>query len=101
MRRLILRAAARRDLADIVSFIAEASGHVDAGERFADRLVAQCERLALLPGTLGRPRPELLPHPRSFVFGQYLIFFRDEPGVLVSNILTGSRDIDAFFAEGP
>ena len=56
----------------------------------------QCARLASLPGTLGRARPDL----RSFPFGNYVIFFRYRDDVLeVVNVLEGHRDIDAFFSE--
>jgi toxin ParE1/3/4 len=71
------------------------------GERFADRILDRCEQLASVPGTMGRPRPELRPDLRSVSFKGYVIFFRyigDVPEVV--NVLEGHRDIDAYFDEG-
>lgn len=101
MRQLVLLPAAQRDLEDIVAFVTEASGHADIGARVAARLLDQCELLAQLPGTLGRPRPEIVDGLRSFSSRRYLIFFMYVPeSLLVVNILHSSRDIDAIFIEG-
>ncbi|MER2510754.1 MAG: type II toxin-antitoxin system RelE/ParE family toxin [Amaricoccus sp.] len=101
MRRLVYLAAAERDLLSILEYIARESGSLTIGLAFTERLQGQCARLASLPGTLGRARPELRPDLRSFPFGNYVIFFRYRDDVLeVVNVLEGHRDIDAFFSEG-
>jgi toxin ParE1/3/4 len=104
--RLVYRAAARRALAEIAVHIARESGSLAVAENFIDRLTAHCERLATLPGLLGRPRPELGRDYRSLPFGNYVIFLRyaDEDGphshLYVVHILHGARDIDALFGPG-
>ena len=71
VRRLVYLAAAERDLLSILEYIARESGSAAIGLAFTERFQGQCARLASLPGTLGRARPEL----RSFPFGNYVIFF--------------------------
>jgi plasmid stabilization system protein ParE len=64
-------------------------------------LQQQCGKLASLPGTLGRARPDLLPDIRSFPYRGYVIFFRYESDTLeVVNVLEGHRDFESLFAEG-
>jgi plasmid stabilization system protein ParE len=99
VRRLRMRPSAARDLQEILDYIADAAGETVA-RRFTAMLEAQCHKLATLPGTLGRPRPELRPDIRSFPFRGYVIFFRYVEDVFeVVNILEGHRDMDAFFAD--
>ena len=91
--RLVYLAAAQRDLLSILEYIARESGSAAIGVAFTDRLQTQCARLASLPGTLGRARPELRPDLRSSAFGNYVIFFRYRGDVLeVVNILEGHRE---------
>jgi len=103
--RLVFRAAALRDLADIASYIERESGSQAAAVAFVDKLIAQCERGAALPVLIGRPRPELRPGYRSLTFGNYVIFLRysDESGsrshLYIVNIIHGRRDLDAYFSE--
>ena len=98
MRQLVYLAAARRDLADILEYITRESGSLTVGRGFVDLLRMQCRKLASLPVTLGRPRPELRPDIRSFPFKGYLIFFRyNGDRFEVVNVLEGHRDIDAYF----
>lgn len=100
MRRLRYLPAARRDLLDILTFIARQSGSLSLAQDFVVRLRRQCRHLADLPGTLGRARPELRPDIRSFPFGNYVIFFRYLDGVFeVVNILEGHRDIEQYIPE--
>jgi toxin ParE1/3/4 len=101
--RLVLTPAAEADLIEIAGYIENASGSVDAPERFMDRLLTKCEELASLPSRMGRQRPELLLGLRSTAFGNYVIFFRyadtseaDEIFEVV-NILERHRDIEAYF----
>jgi plasmid stabilization system protein ParE len=99
--RLRILDSARNDIAQIFAFIEQSSGSSVIAESFARQLTDQCQRLAELSGTLGRPRPELRRDIRSTPFKNYLIFFRYVGDVLeVVNILEGHRDIDAFFGDG-
>lgn len=98
MRRLKYLAAAQRDLVEILTFITQQSGSLDTGRRFVARLRGQCRRLAELPGTLGRARPELRQDIRSFPCQGYLIFFRYQDDALeIISILEGHRDIENHF----
>ena len=100
MRRLRVLPSAQADLLDILDYVARQSGSVAIGRRFVAALRAQCRHLAGLPGTLGRPRPELRSEIRSFPFRGYVIFFRYINEVFeVVNILEGHRDFDHHFAD--
>lgn len=102
MRRLDLLDTALADLISIARYISKTSRNRAIGRRFADELRGKCGQLASLPGTLGRPRPEIRPDLRSFPYKGYIIFFRYLPEVFeVVNILEGHRDIAAYFTEGP
>ena len=100
MRRLRILNSARRDIAHIYAYIEERSGDATIAERFARQLNEQCRRLAQLPGTLGRARPELRPDIRSAPFKSYIIFFRYVGADVfeVVRIIEGHRDLDALFA---
>lgn len=104
--RLVYRTAARRDIAEIAAHIERESASRVVAENFIDRLTAYCERLATLPGLLGRARPEFGGDWRSIAFGNYVIFLRyaDEDGprshLYVVHVVHGARDTDAFFAPG-
>jgi toxin ParE1/3/4 len=99
--RLVYLASARRDFADILEYITKQSGSLSTARRFVNLLRMQCGRLASLPGTLGRPRPELRPDVRSFAFKGYVIFFRYEANTFeVVNVLEGHRDIQTHFQDG-
>lgn len=86
MLRLVFTHAARANLVEIADYIENASGSSAAAERFADALITRCEHLAELSGTLGRPRPELLPNLRSTPHGSYVIFFATSMTRLKSSI---------------
>ena len=95
MRRLIYLAAAERDLVSILEHITRESGSLAIGRGFTDQLQAHCAKLASLPGTLGRPRPELRADIRSSAYKGYVVFFRyREDALEVVNILEGHRDIE-------
>nr|WP_281261252.1 type II toxin-antitoxin system RelE/ParE family toxin [Bosea psychrotolerans] len=65
---------------------------------FVSSLRIQCEKIATLPGTIGRTRSELRSDLRSFAFKGYVILFRYvEDTVEVVNILERHRDIAAEF----
>jgi len=107
MARLVYRAAALRDLADIASYIERESGNRAVAESFVERLTNFCEHIASLPAAMGRPRPELRRDYHSITYGSYVIFIRyaDEDGprshLYVGNIVHGRRDIDAYFVDHP
>ena len=95
MRRLIYLAAAERDLVSILEYITRESGSLAIGRGFTDQLQAHCAKLASLPGTLGRARPELRADIRSSVYKGYVVFFRyREDALEVVDILEGHRDVE-------
>jgi toxin ParE1/3/4 len=98
VRRRVYLASARRDIGDILEYVTRESGSLAIGRGFVDLLRMQCRKLASLPGTLGRSRPELRPDIRSFPFKGYVIFFRYVDGLFeVVNVLEGHRDIIGYF----
>ena len=98
MRRAAFLASVEQDLLTIFTYIAEASDSIATGDRFVRQLREHCHKLASLPGTLGRARPELLPGIRSIPYKGYVIFFRYiDDRFEVIDILDGHRDIGAFF----
>lgn len=98
MRQLLYSRAADRDFIAIARFIRDGSGSRQAGTEFVNLLRQQCRRLAALPGTLGRARPELRPDMRSFAVRGYLIFFRYEgSAVEIVRIIERHRDLAAQF----
>jgi toxin ParE1/3/4 len=102
VRRLTYNASARRNLSEIQAYIWQQRGRRATGEAFASSLRQQCRKLSSLPGTLGRPRPDIVPGLRSFPFKGYIIFFRYLPDTFeVVNILEGHRDQPAYFTENP
>jgi toxin ParE1/3/4 len=103
--RLVYRAAARRAIAEIAAYIERESRSRAVADEFIDKLTDYCERLAKLPGMMGRPRPELGCDVRSTTFGNYVIFLRyaDEDGprshLYVTHVVHGARDMDAYFQQ--
>ena len=93
MRRVRYFKTARADLDQIFRYIAIASGSIETGRGFQRILTMQCRKLAELPGTLGRARPEIGPEIRSFAVRNYIILFRyrDET-VEILNVIEGHRD---------
>jgi toxin ParE1/3/4 len=86
---------ARTDLQEIWLFIAR--GSEIAADRFVDRILQTCQRLARTP-RIGRPREELAAGLRSHAFEKYLIFYRiATSGIEVARVLSGYRDIDTVF----
>jgi plasmid stabilization system protein ParE len=92
--------SARQDFRDILRYLTQQSRDRAIARAFVDRLQAQCRRLASLPGTLGRARPELHTDLRSFPYRGYVIFFRYGAGTFeVVNVLEGHRDVRSMLAE--
>jgi toxin ParE1/3/4 len=88
---------AKDDLDDIWYYIS--SGSVVNADRFLDRLYETMKLLAEMP-MAGRAREDLAPRLRSFVEGNYLIFYLPiETGIEVVRVLPGSRDITALFRD--
>jgi toxin ParE1/3/4 len=93
MPRLRYLVSAQADFGNILDYIKEQSGTHTAGRKFARLLQIKCEKLASLPGTMGRSRPEIGSELRSSAFHGYVIFYRNADDVLeVVNILEGHRD---------
>lgn len=101
MRRLVFLDAAADDLEGILRYVARRSGSREVGARFVGELLARCSKLAALPGTLGRERPELRADLRSVPHKEYVIFFRYAGPVLeVVNVLRAQTDLEAKFRDG-
>jgi plasmid stabilization system protein ParE len=100
LRRLVYLSSARQDFRNILRYITVESADRAVARAFVDRLQQQCRKLASLPGTLGRARPELRPDIRSFPYRGYIIFFRYEADTFeVINVLDGHRDFPSLFAD--
>lgn len=66
-----------------------------AADTLLDKLVAKSALLASKP-ELGRSRPEIYEGLRSLAVGNYILFYRPEPGgIELTRVLHGARDIDA------
>jgi toxin ParE1/3/4 len=100
LRRLVYLSSARQDFRDILRYLTQESGDRAVARAFVNRLQQQCGKLASLPGTLGRARPELRPDIRSVPYRGYIIFFRYEAETFeVVNVLEGHRDFPSLFTE--
>lgn len=87
---------AERDLHDIWMYVAKQS--VDFADRLFDRIAGTCSTLAEQPG-MGEARPDLMDRLRVFSVGNYIIFFRPEPGgIEVVRVLHGARDFPQLFS---
>lgn len=86
---------AENDLTEIALYIAADSP--DAAYRFLDRMEARLTMLAREP-ELGELRPELAPELRSFVVGNYVVFYKPETdGIVVARVVHSARDVDSLF----
>ena len=99
MRRLAYSPRAQADLTDIVDYVAYITGDDVAAYNAAQKLDAQCKKLAALPGTLGHPRNDLGEGLRTFPFGSYEIVFQytSDETLEIARIVSGKRDIRALF----
>lgn len=98
MRRLVLAPEARQDLREIRDHIAQ--DDPQAARRVVTRLRDLARMLAGAPA-IGRDRPELGVHIRSFVADRYLLFYRPPrraAGIELVRVLHGARDVDASFS---
>jgi toxin ParE1/3/4 len=100
MSRLIYTSAAKLDLVEIAAYIAEISGHREAALAHVNKLRGKCRELAALPFPVGRLRPEFGYELRSYVVGNYILFFRHaESAFVVVAVVEGHRDMSAFLNE--
>lgn len=99
MKRLLYTPRAQSDIFDIIDYTAETIGDGDLAFDVGERIYDQCEKLAGLPGRLGRSREGLGQGLRSFPFGSYVIIFKyiGDDTFEVARVLHAKRDIDALF----
>ena len=91
---------AKTDLIRIKRYIARESGSIELALRYTEKLRQQCRKLAELPGTMGRARPELMAGVRSFPHDNYIILFRyDDSLIEIISIIQGNRDIEELFRQ--
>ena len=91
---------AKNDLIQIKRYIARESGSNEIALHYMEKLRQECRRLATLPGTIGRARPELEEGIRSIPYGNYVILFRyNGPYLEIVSIIEGHRDIEELFSE--
>ena len=100
MRAVVYLASAKRDFRAIQRYLTRQSRSIDVGVVFVEALQRQCQRLAALPGTLGRSRPELGAGIRGFPYRSYVIFFRYDTDIFeIVNVLEGHRDVIGHFRD--
>nr|WP_087573887.1 type II toxin-antitoxin system RelE/ParE family toxin [Sphingomonas sp. CDS-1] len=98
MRRLVYLKSAKNDLAGTLRHIALEGGDLPIAQAFVEKLMARCEHVASLPGTLGTHRPELRPDIRSLSHQGYVIFFRYcDDRLEIVNVLNGRVDVENHF----
>jgi toxin ParE1/3/4 len=95
MSRFELSLQARADLQEIEDYIS--CDNPDAAARLLLTIDEKCGLLAFHPG-IGFDRSELRPDLRSFVAGNYVIFYKPKnDGIEIVRILHGARDVAKFF----
>lgn len=95
--KLRFRPDALADLEDIYDYIA--ADDPAAADELIHLIREKCKFLAKTPYG-GRARPEIRSDLRSFPVKSYVIFYRIESdAVEIVNVIRGSRDVEAFFAE--
>jgi len=96
MTRYILAPSAKRELKEIVRYIAQFNP--DSARRLKEAIKQQCKLLADFP-SMGRSRDELEVGLRSFLVEDYLIFYRAVSGnIEIVRIVSGYRDIEVLFS---
>lgn len=95
MKRIRFSADAHREIAEIVQYLYERNPF--AAHRFLGLVDEKCELLAERP-LIGRLRPELGEEIRSFVAGNYLMFYvPGSEGIDVYHVIYGGRDLSRIF----
>jgi toxin ParE1/3/4 len=95
---LVVAPEARHDLREIRDHIAR--DNPKAARRVVTRLRGVARLLAGAPA-MGRARPELGAHIRSFVADRYVLFYRPlrrAAGIEVVRVVHGASDLDAIFS---
>lgn len=96
MARYILAPSAKRELREIVRYIAQFNP--DAARRLAQAIKQQCKLLANFPN-MGRNQDDFEPGLQSFPVENYLIFYRAVGGgVEIVRLVSGDRDLEAIFS---
>lgn len=97
MTRLVYTRQSKKDLVDIALYIAQ--DNPQRAIRFVRNLREQCHKITEAPKAY-RPRPELGQGLRSCTYGNYIVFFFEEAGLVrIVRVLHGAMDIDSQFAE--
>lgn len=95
--RLVFLPQAEMDLEAIGDYIAR--DNPQRAMSFVRELREQCRKITEAPKAY-RPRPELGKGLRSCAYGNYVVFFFEEPGLVrIVRVLHGAMDIEAQFAE--
>ena len=95
--RLVFLPQAEMDLEAIGDYIARDNPR--RAISFVRELRAQCRKITEAPKAY-RPRPELGKGLRSCAYGNYVVFFFEELGLVrIVRVLHGAMDIEAQFAE--
>lgn len=95
--RLVFLPQAETDLEAIGDYIARDNPR--RAMSFVRELREQCRKITEAPQAY-RPRPELGKGLRSCAYGNYVVFFFEEPGLVrIVRVLHGAMDIEAQFAE--
>lgn len=96
MTRVVLNAAAKRDINEITEYL-EAEAGSPVARRYAEYFRTAIAQLARHP-EIGAPRPALGPTTRLIVIEPYLLFYRirsDRNELRVLRIMHGKRSITA------
>jgi toxin ParE1/3/4 len=94
----LLTSAAKSDLSDIWSYVAERSSSTEVANRLIDTITNRLLLLASQPD-LGRSRNEEFGRQRrSFAVGEYVIVYRiQDLNVVILRIVHGKRDLESLF----
>jgi len=94
---LVYTSQSKKDLNKIGLHIAQDNPR--QAVNFLRALREQCKKISEAPKAY-RPRPELGKGLRSCAFGNYVVFFFEEPGLVrIVRVLHGAMDIEAQFTE--
>jgi plasmid stabilization system protein ParE len=103
MSRLEISERASVDLTQILWYIARRERNVTIGQKWTERLLSECERIAKSPG-IGRSQEQLQRELRRVAFRGYLIFYKydsDSDCTTVVRVLHGARNVRAQFRDAP
>jgi toxin ParE1/3/4 len=93
----IIAPDAARDLEEISTYYAV--HNIEAGEKLLDEFETRCKYLVSFPN-IGKSYRSIRPDLRGISFSGYIIFYRvSESIVEILRVVSGSRDLEALFAE--